>query len=162
MPTFRQQIDVLVKSIGINRNTTGRIGEYIAIGALRESAYGAKPQQKKKCGDVVVTLTDGREIRIEVKTAVVNKQGKFSFCLTKWGKRGQQFTCCTDSDFVLLLCVTKTQGVVPFLIPATMLSGQQLIGIGASCVFTGGKYGKYRQQLDNLNFMKSLDAAESN
>lgn len=162
MPTFRQQVDVLIKSIGINRNTTGRVGEYIAIGALRESQYGAKKQEKKKCGDVVVTLTDGREIRIEVKTAVVNKQGKFSFCLTKWGKRGQQFTCCTDSDFVLLLCVTKTQGVVPFLIPAVMLGGQQLVGIGANCVFSGGKYDKYRQSLDSLDFIKSIDVAKGN
>lgn len=162
MNAFQERISELTKYIGSSRNCTGYTGESIAIEALKESHYGAKRSTKKQCGDVSLMLTDGRELHVEVKTARVNSQGKYTFCLTKWGKYGKPKTCHTDSDFVLLLCVTKTQGIVPFLIPAVIIQGQNLIGISANCVFSGGKYDKYRQSLDSLDFIKSLNVAEEN
>lgn len=160
MQNFQERIAYLSQQIGFSRNHTGSAGESIAIEALKEAHYGAKKSTKKQCGDVSFIATDGREVHIEVKAARVNSQGKYAFCLTKWGQNGKPKTCHTDSDFVLLLCVTKTQGIIPFLIPAVMLQGQNLVGIGQGCVFSGGKYDKYRQSLDSLDFIKSLTVAQ--
>jgi hypothetical protein len=162
MYQFIDYIRFLFRLVGGSPAAIGHAGESAAIYALEKAGYKATPTKKKHCGDVTVHLRDNRKLNIEVKTARVSSQGKFLFCLTKWGQYGKPKTCHTDSDFVLLLCVSKDYMITPFLIPAVMLQGQNLVGISAKYVLDGGKYDKYRQPFSALNFQKSLDAAESN
>jgi len=135
-------------------------GESIAIGAFQHIGWKAQHSRSKKCGDVEVFTPKGAKMTIEVKTARVSKDGTYQFCLQKVNAQGKVKTCASDSDYLMLIAITKVDNVYCWLIPAFLVAGLKKITLQASALSGEGKYGAYRQKIDSISIEKSIQVAE--
>jgi hypothetical protein len=142
-----------------SRHGVGISGEMAIRLALMSVGYKVFPTGKRKCGDLAVTISEGNTVTIDVKTAQQSADGNYRFSLTRQEKNGKKKTCHMDSHFVALVAVTKSRRVAVFLIPSLMLSEQSNICLSANSLFSGGKYDAYRQDVNSLSLVKSVDAA---
>lgn len=120
----------------------GAYGEVWAARALEVAGYRVRIEHRH--GDLTVITDDGEIIYVEVKTARQGKDKKWRFTLYKyWQNR-----LCTDhraADFVILLCVLKSGGTVPFVIPRDRLNEQRQAVITSYPLDYAGKLSVYRQ-----------------
>lgn len=137
-----------VQILGASAQGAGKIGETIASALFEEAGFwAAKFKQGTKCGDLKVARRDtGEEFKVEVKTARIDKEGKYQFCL----KRDGNMTDCKNADYVLLLAAMNSVLVVPFLIPVTAIGNQKKFTISTNPLEFRGNWAKYRFDLDNL------------
>lgn len=118
----------------------GTVGEIYAREMLEAAGYYARPSSRFQ-GDLLVRdPLIGTLYRVEVKTARKNRDGWWQFLLKKEGK-----TDSHHSDFLILLQVTDSYRVIPYIIPTSVLSVNQ-IKISSPELYRG-KYARFRAQL---------------
>ncbi|GIL12528.1 MAG: hypothetical protein BroJett038_12480 [Chloroflexota bacterium] len=103
----------------IHRRTLGFAGERTAAQLLTEAGYHVT--QSRRCeGDLKAqNRQTGELFRVEVKTAMCCRDGKWRFLLFKRSRFGS--TDYRNSDIVLLLAVIESFQVVPFVVPVAAL-----------------------------------------
>lgn len=127
-----------------SHNELGERGELTAKILFRKAGYYVE-KASERCGDLRVTCTStGQTWRVEVKTARRAKDYKWRFTLWKEGHTDHRY-----SDIVLLLAVTATGDVVPFVVPIAVLKDQNQAVISSEPHYYAGKLAAYRQ-LDTL------------
>lgn len=90
---------------------------------------------------VIVDPGTGEIIVIEVKTCRVNSDGKYRANLQKKGHCSHR-----KSDFVLLVTVTRSGAITPFLVPVLAVWNIRCLSIGSDPRTYAGKYSQYRNQ----------------
>lgn len=125
----------------------GRLGEETAWLQLERCGYlvaGRHPGEN--AGDLLaIDQGTGEAWSVEVKTARINSEGKWKFCLTKPGK-----TCHKNADVLLLLAVLPDFiEVCPFVIP-TGDCNVKPIQLASHPVTYAGKWARYRQKSRNI------------
>ncbi len=135
-------------------HSVGLYGEQIAAQLLEEAGYQVSfTQAAERRGDLHVIDPDtGEIIRVEVKTARRNGNGRWAFCLRRKSRSGVGVrTDVAYSDVVILLAVLKSGRVVPFVIPSDELGTITTIKIPTHPQDYKGKYAVYRQSLHDLS-----------
>lgn len=135
------------------RNGIGKLGERLAALLLEQNGYIVSHQRVgQRKGDLKVIDPDGQIHRIEVKTARRSKDRKWRFLLYKSGEQDYR-----NSDYVLLLAVTRSGDTVPFLIPvADLKQPRSIICISSNPRRYSGKWAAYRQDSSSLQIGGTL------
>lgn len=94
-------------------------------------------------------LAEGH-LRVEIKTARLNKDGKYRFTLYRETDSGIKQNH-NESDIVILNCIGKDYCVTSFVIPISIISNQHRITISGNVSGYKGKYVSYRE---NFNLVK--------
>lgn len=125
----------------------GAIGEKnIAPRLFQEAGFWvAENESVKKCGDITIARRDtGEQFRIEVKT-MRESGGMYQACLYREGK-----TDCKYADYVLLIAITKSGAICPFIMPTTVTGNQKNLAIRGNPFTTSGKWATWRFDISNL------------
>lgn len=126
--------------------SVGLYGETWAAAALERAGYVvSRAKEGDKRGDLcAVDTSTGEMIRVEVKTSRRGSDGIYRFCIER--RIGARVcTSAHHSDFLILLAVTKTGTVYPFVIPVTDGLPKHISFCGHPDLYTG-KYSKFRQR----------------
>lgn len=126
------------------RHALGTIGEMYARQLIEQNGYIVKESTSHN-GDLLVIEPDtGETLKIEVKTAKRGKDKKWRFTLYKKGHTNHR-----NADIVLLLAVTKSGQIVPFVVPVEAISDKSQCCITSHPTTYAGKLAEYR--VKNLN-----------
>lgn len=127
----------------------GKVGEQMIFHMLKLQGYQVYEPDGKCQGDIkVIDQTTGEALKVEVKTASVDKRGHYQFCLRKKDKYGG--TDCAPADFVILVAVTKSGSHSIFVIPAGELTTKATKITGNPHEYAG-KWAKFRQYHNTVN-----------
>jgi Holliday junction resolvase-like predicted endonuclease len=136
--TITAQLRALIAEPKVN--AVGIIGEMIAAEYLRRAGCRVQPtEQGSRRGDLRVITPAGELLYIEVKTARRGKDNKWRFTLIKTGHTDHRAT-----NAVLLLAVTRSAAVVPFIIPTPDIRDRRHIVITSNPRTYAGKFAAYR------------------
>jgi hypothetical protein len=102
-----------------HRRTLGFAGEMTAAQLLTEAGYRVTRSRRYEGDLKAQNRQTGELFRVEVKTAMRCKDGKWRFLLFKKSRFG--VTDYRNSDVVLLLAVIESFQVVPFVVPVAAL-----------------------------------------
>lgn len=131
-------IAILPENIN-TRMQLGQFGEDYVRAELRRAGYDVITPRKGTGGDLLAC-----GLRIEVKTAYQNRDGKYRFCLCKDDHSGH--TDHRKSDVVILLCCSSAGLVTSFVVPVVALENKNHISLtrkrGGKC-----KYNEYRKPI---------------
>lgn len=103
----------------IHRRTLGFAGEMTAARLLTEAGYRVTRSHRHEGDLKAQNPYTGELFRVEVKTAMRGRDGKWRFLLFKNSRFGM--TDYRHSDVVLLLTVIESFQVVPFVVPVAAL-----------------------------------------
>lgn len=127
---------------------TGYLGELLVLEALIYSNWQGFQPKSRKIGDIIATHKDtGERLKIEVKIARQSRRGRWQFLLYKNDKHGQ--TDCSNSDVVVLICVSKAGLLFSYVIPASEITTNK-ISISTHPLQYSGKYARFYQVLGGL------------
>lgn len=139
-PRLYQQISLL--PVEATHTALGVCGELLVSRCLCEQGY--RQLQSHKRGDLTMADRDGVIVNIEVKTARLDKHGRFQFCIRKPGHTDAQ-----NSHWTVLLAVLTSGKPVPFVVPSVELQAK-CVAIGVPGKYAG-RLAKYRQHIDSLS-----------
>lgn len=134
------------------RYQLGALGEKVIVETLTSMGYHARPSERKRGEHFDVwakDLTTGEILRIEVKTARACKDRKYRYTLYKVGAQDHN-----HSDYVILLALTATDHLFPFVVPTLFLAHQHQAVITSHPLKYAGKLAPYRQNLQRLEFIQ--------
>lgn len=117
----------------------GQFGEDYVRATLRDAGYDVIVPRKGNGGDLLAC-----GLRIEVKTAYQNRDGKYRFCLCKDDDCGK--TDHRKSDVIILLCCSSAGLITSFVLPVVVLENKSHISLTRK---RGGhsKYNEYRKPI---------------
>ena len=112
---------------GHTRAVKGFAGEKLALRFFASAGIKARRAYKRKFGDLIL----GTGVKIEVKTATLNKENRYAATLYKKreGKIEQNYK---HADIVLMICVDNTGKAVLYLIPVSELGERSTLKIPRS------------------------------
>jgi len=125
-----------------SRLALGALGERYAAILFRRAGYEVSHTHRDGRGDLLVYVAAGTKFKVEVKTARQNAEGRWRFCLYKSDKHGR--TDYHDSDFVVLLAVTRSGHAVSFLIPTGDIDARTQITFTSNPRTYSGRWATYR------------------
>lgn len=134
------------------RHRVGHLGELAAVLLLERAGYKVHIPETRTTGDLhAINPNTGELIRVEVKTARRGKDRKWRFTLLKIDPNdGSPQTDHRYSDIVLLLAVTLSGALVPFVIPVQAVAARHQIAITSDPRTYGGRFAIYRQRATAL------------
>lgn len=129
------------------RNAVGALGERWAALTLQASGYVVRslPHRSKRGDLEAISRATGEIIRIEIKTARKCKDGKWRFLLRKQSKQDHR-----HADVVILLAVTLSGDVVPFVLPVRIVADQRQAVITSHPARYAGKLAPFRQSARHI------------
>lgn len=105
-------------------NEMGALGEAFARIYFTLCGYAILPKQPKNGDTRIVCPVTGVILNVEVKTAQMRKDFKYSFHLSD-PKRGDY----RDSDYLFLICVSRTGNLTLYSVPCKDVVNQRTITI---------------------------------
>jgi hypothetical protein len=145
-PRLYQQSTLL--PVESSHTAIGVMGELLIAKLLCEAGY--RILQSHKRGDLTVADCNGVITNIEVKTARVDKHGRWQFCLRKKGH-----TDCSVTDLVVFLLVQSTGRPIPFVVPSIELKAKCVAFSSPSRY--AGRLAKYRTTLKRLHLSMEIE-----
>lgn len=147
---FQRELSVLAYLMSGTRTTLGKTGEMFAKITLEAHGYLADIEHERQLGDLRVVTPAGSIMRVEVKTARVNKDGYFQFCVERRTKKGRLKTSCRKCDAVILLGVNQSGRVEIYVLPAKAATNISIIKIPAK-LSGRTRWKQYRQHMGRVN-----------
>lgn len=147
---FSRELSSLAYLMSGERTTLGRTGELYATILMEAHGYLAQITHDYQRGDIRVVSPSGTVMYVEVKTARVNKDGYFQFCITRRTKTGRIKTSCRNCDAVILLGINRSGLVEIYVLPAKAVQDYSIIKIPTK-LSAKSHWKQYRQHVGNVN-----------
>ena len=111
----------------MTRAQVGIAGERTAQRFFNRVGISARHPRRSKVGDLIIS----NNVRVEVKTSTLNKDGRYTATLYKY-RNGIIEQNYRYSDYVLFQCVDGYGRIVRYMIPVTALGERSTLKINKS------------------------------
>lgn len=146
MNTVQPTLPGLIRQLSDQKaQAIGMIGEQLVYQALEAAGYRPVTLQHGGCDLRAISPATGEIFCVEVKTSRRGKDGRWRFKLYKAGHTDHR-----KSQVVVLLAITLSGDVIPFVIPTSELQNQRQAVISSDPRTYSGRLAAYRQKLDTL------------
>lgn len=145
---IQQTLPGMEKTIGNHstRKALGTAGEQMVYDWLRAAGYGVVFTRRYESGDLrAQNQQTGERFVLEIKTAKKSIDGKWRFTLRKENSQSLD-----GVDIVILMAIHEGQ-IIPFVVPAEVLSNQNQAVITFAPDKYKGKLARFRQTAGSLN-----------
>lgn len=135
-------------SHNLNSLELGSVGELIMCEHLRAQGYETQYQKLYHRGDLLTYDDNGKQWKIEVKTAKRANDGRWYYCISKNDLHGKTNAC--NSDLVALLQIGKVD-IDLYVIPSQFLQGQTKVTLPTVAPLTRSKYRHFYQNIRHID-----------